>query len=200
MSGGPRSGGIRGVISASPPHPSRRPSASSGRGRSHNRQPNPAEFDTSAVGWPSPDPLRHSAWPGLAWGMDVNTSPHPLEPERYCPRTDVREVSKSTEASRCQGVGRVAVGVSGTARAPSRKPVTTWGGRIRPPSVARRNERRGHCLRGNNRRVRGLSVSTPNTLHRSLAMELRPLSARSAGVSMATPARHTGKERPIRGA
>ena len=147
-------------------------------------------------------PTRCATAPGPAspGGVDVNTNPHPLEPERYCPGTDVREVSKSTEASRCQGVGRVAVGVSGTARAPSRKPVTTWGGRIRPPSVARRNERRGHCLRGNNRRVRGLSVSTPNTLHRSLAMELRPLSARSGGVSMATPARHTGKERPIRGA
>jgi len=92
------------------------------------------------------------------------------------PRVLTRGRSEVDRSFRCQGVGRVAGGVWGTwASAPSSKPITTAGGRIRPPNaVARRNERRLHCLRTQPEGPR-LCRQGPDTSHRSLAMELRPL-------------------------
>ena len=71
---------------------------------------------------------------------------------------------------------------------PSRKLAGLGKGVCDPPWFKRRNERRRRASGVSNRRVRGLVGKTPNTLHRSLAMELRRQRASPSGCRWSTPA------------
>ena len=71
---------------------------------------------------------------------------------------------------------------------PSRKLAGLGKGVCDPPWFKRRNERRRRASGVSNRRVRGLVGKSPNTLHRSLAMELRRQRASPSGCRWSTPA------------
>ena len=106
-------------------------------------------------------------------------------------------------SSGCLCVGRVAVGVLGLRWSnPSRKPVSTAGVAHSTPQCALRGEANveGIASGVSNRRVRAPVGQDPNTLHRSLAMELRRQWASPAGCRGQLRRCHIGKERPIRGA
>ena len=128
----------------------------------------------SRFSWKTTSPAISTLKPQTPWWIRPHPSP-PTHAHAIVLASWREGGPKSTEASDVRASVAWPAACGGYGSAPSSKPITTAGGRIRPPCGCEAKRTPSALPPGVEPEGPGLSRQGPDTLHRSLAMELRPL-------------------------